>query len=214
MSRNSGFNIGGKRKPSAQRFTPTIRGASGGTAAVAGGSRSPLPGVRNSSRSGKRGDRHTPGLRGAAAKKNDRLGPARGQVLSDGRVNGIHVRVSAPLAPNPDRGATALIDTKARERDVSMPMDPDMMASRSTQMIAGSEQPGRRRGAGRRPRVQQLPPDPNVLEVEAVETTPVVEVEPKPELPPGAYWSDKYDRYVEPGQPEYSEETAQRMGAA
>jgi hypothetical protein len=85
-------------------------------------------------------------------------------------------------------------------------MAPDMMAAQSTQMIAG--QPVHRQG--RRGRVtQERAPAPAVTRIpEEIIDAEVVEA-----MPAGAYWSDKYERYVLPGEPEYSEETAQRMGA-
>jgi len=130
-------------------------------------------------------------------------------VIQEGKVNGIQVRVTAPQAPNPNRSSGGVIETSAQERTIRSDVAPDMMAAQSTTMMAG--QPTHSRvGRGRRgrvaqepaPTVTQLPQEP-IIEAEAVE---------KP-LPPGAYWSDKYERYVLPGQPEYSQETAQRMGA-
>lgn len=172
-----------------------------------------MPGLRTNGRGRNVGNQQTPGLRGRAAKaKNDRLGPAQGKVLSDAKVNGIHVRVSAPRA-RPDTQRPAVIDTKARERHISPDAPPELMASQSTQVIAGQETPRRssqtqQPGTRRRPQVQQLPQ-------EAAAAEPVIEVtaEEKPAMPAGTYWSDKHDSYIEPGDERYSQETAQRMGA-
>lgn len=180
-----------------------------------------MPSVRGAVRGN--GDKNTPGLRNTSrgAKKNDRLGPAQGQVLSEGRVNGIHVRVSAPKAPRPDNSHGTIIDTKARERNLSADLPPEMMATQSTQMIAGQDMRPRptRAQASRRPKVQQLPAESpkeaapqkaEVINAEIVEAAPTG----KPEMAPGTYWSDKHERYVVPGETEYSAETAQRMGVA
>lgn len=70
-------------------------------------------------------------------------------------------------------------------------------------MIAGSpEILDEQQQHATRPSVQQLPKEEPV------------EAEGAEERPKGAYWSDKYERYVAPGEPEYSVETAQRMGIA
>lgn len=208
MSRRdpSGFSIGKRRAPSQQRFTPSVRGVSGASPALAQGvRRSPTPSVRGTASARGSRNQNTPGLRrSGGSKKNDRLGPAQGQILTEGRVNGIHVRVSAPNAPNPDNSRNRVIDTKARERNIQADLPPDMMAAQSTQMIAGQQPTGR----GRRPRVEQLPKQPPV-----VETTAQEKVE-EPAMPAGTYWSDKYEAYIEPTDERYSEETARRLGAA
>ncbi len=66
--------------------------------------KSPLPGIRRGGASAG-GSQSGPGLRkkdGSGKGSQKGLGPARGAVLQEGKVNGIQVRVSAPLAPNPN----------------------------------------------------------------------------------------------------------------
>lgn len=213
MPNNNGqFNIGGKRQTSQQRFSPSVRGMTGaGPSRSAGGAgKGSTPGLRRGGASSG-GSQNTPGLRKkGGGGKGKGLGPARGAVIQDGRVNGIQVRVSAPQAPNPNRASGGIIEASAQERNLRSDMAPDMMAAQSTQMIAG-QQARRQPPAGRRgrvtqeaaPGVVQRPSEP-IIDAEVIETSA---------LPPGAYWSDRFERYVLPGEPEYSQETAQRMGA-
>ena len=177
-----------------------------------------MPGLRRGGATSG-GSQNTPGLRKkSGGGKGKGLGAARGAVIQEGRVNGIEVRVSAPLAPNPRRNSGGTIETSAKESNIRSDLGPDMMASQSTQMIAGQQtrRPRGGGGGGRRGRVTQVETtvtEPAQPPVETIIDAQVVEKAPVEELAAGAYWSDRYERYISPGEPEYSEETAQRMGA-
>ncbi len=146
---------------------------------VRGGGQQSLPGVRGGSAGTARGVRRPGDL-------NDKdMAAAEGHVLSDKVINGVHVRVSAPNAPNPGDHPN-VINVEAKD------------STGAASMVAGSPT---EQQTPTRPAIQQLPPEKPVS----------AEAE---ERPKGSYWSDKYERFVAPGETEYSVETAQRMGIA
>lgn len=188
--------------------TAFVRGSKkriGPTPSVGGSktSRSSIPTVGGN----KKKSSSTPTVKGSGTKGSkkmfDQKLPTGAKIVTQSVAsNGIGVRVVATKAgeKRPKRRPASRPSTSGRvtqipQEEYVQPKAPPVIEAKAAdsepEMVMGGAQPS-------------LPSTSAAAKPEPIEDE---------EMEPGTYWSDKFERYIAPGDPEYSEETARRVGA-